>query len=306
MLGVLDGVIDGAGEATLLESLNQLGEMKLNSNPAQSLDANEDAGTASVDVYAMFSSIDYQHSLFASFSDPQFSDFSKIKFWSHENVGGLDEDLSVVATFDDGSPAIIENIIGTGQLLVMTFGWQPSRSQLALSTKFLPLMDSMVNPASESQEGMSISVGDVIPFPPSADATIRQPDGSTVPYRETRDTELMSQPGIYRYTRDGFESRVAVNLAASESQIEAMDSDEFETLGVRLGALTDRERETARELQLRDRELEEHQGLWQWALIATLLFIFVETLWAGLTSRRLLVDQRGDGGTDGVPSTQVT
>jgi hypothetical protein len=99
---------------------------------------------------------------------------------------------------------------------------------------------------------------------------------------------------------------VAVNLAASESQIEAMDSDEFETLGVRLGALADRERETARELQLRDRELEEHQGLWQWALIATLLFIFVETLWAGLTSRRLLVDQRGDGGTDGVPSTQVT
>jgi hypothetical protein len=161
-------------------------------------------------------------------------------------------------------------------------------------------MDSMVNPASESQEGMSISVGNVIPFPPSADATISQPDGSTVPYRETRDTELMSQPGIYRYTRDGFESRVAVNLAASESQIEAMDSDEFETLGVRLGVLT------ARELQLRDRELEEHQGLWQWALIATLLFIFVETLWAGLTSRRLLVDQRGDGGTDGVPSTQVT
>lgn len=305
-VGVLDGVIDGAGEATLLESLNQLGEMKLDSNPTQSLDANEDAGTASVDVYAMFSSIDYQHSLFASFSDPQFSDFSKIKFWSHENVGGLDEDLSVVATFDDGSPAIIEKIIGKGQLLVMTFGWQPSRSQLALSTKFLPLMDSMVNPASESQEGMSISVGDVIPFPPSSDATISQPDGSTVPYRETSGTELMTQPGIYRYTRDGFESRVAVNLAASESQIEAMDSDEFETLGVRLGALTDRERETARELQLRDRELEEHQGLWQWALIATLLFIFVETLWAGLTSRRLLVDQRGDGGTDGVPSTQVT
>ena len=306
VLGVLDGLVDGAGEATLLDALNQIGEMKISSTPAQSRDSNEDAGTASVDAYAMFSSIDYQHSLFASFSEPQFSDFSKIKFWSHENVGGLDGDVSVVATFDDGSPAIIEKMIGEGQLLVMTFGWQPSRSQLALSTKFLPLMDSLVNPARESQEGRSISIGDVFPFPPSADATISQPDGSTVPYREIKDTELMTQPGIYRYSRDGTESRVAVNLAASESQLEAMDSDEFETLGVQMGALSDRDLETARELQLLDRELEENQGLWQWALIAALVFIFVEILWAGLTSRRLMADPRGDGASYGVPTSRVS
>ena len=300
--GTVLGVLDGSGN---LEggSLNRLGDLQLISDRNEPVESN---GVIEPSGYLMFSSIDYQHRLFASFSDPQFSDFSKIKFWSRQKLGGLGQGVNVVATFDDATPAIIEKNVGEGHLLITAFGWQPSRSQLALSTKFLPLIDSMVNPPTDSDNGLEIKVGEGFPFPPAPDAIIIQPDGSTIDYRENGDFAEVTNPGIYRYRREGFESLVAVNLASSESQTDAMDSDEFEALGVELGELADQERETAKELQLRDRELEEHQGLWQWALIAALVIIFVETLWASLVPQSPMSVQGDDGVGGGEPSTQPT
>ena len=77
-------------------------------------------------------------------SDPQYSDFSKVKFWEHQSLRNLEEKVSVVASFDDGDPAILEASIEDGSVVVLAFGWEPAQSQFALSTKFLPLIDSML------------------------------------------------------------------------------------------------------------------------------------------------------------------
>ena len=50
----------------------------------------------------------------------------------------------VVARFDDGDPALLHLRLGAGHLFVLTAGWQKADSELALSSKFVPLLYSMM------------------------------------------------------------------------------------------------------------------------------------------------------------------
>ncbi len=90
--------------------------------------------------YTMWTKIDFEHPLFAPFADPRFNDFTKIHFWKHWQVSSLPENGKTIATYEDESPAIVETNVGTGKLWLLTAGWQPSESQLSLSTKFVPLV----------------------------------------------------------------------------------------------------------------------------------------------------------------------
>ena len=91
--------------------------------------------------YAMLGEVDLRDPLFAPFADPRFSDFTGIHFWKYRHI-----DLASVAQaralakFDSGDPALVEVPVGKGRVLVLTSGWEPQDSQLALSTKFVPLL----------------------------------------------------------------------------------------------------------------------------------------------------------------------
>jgi hypothetical protein len=50
----------------------------------------------------------------------------------------------VLARFDRGAPAVLEVTVGQGRLYVLTAGWTPADSQLALSSKFVPLLWSLL------------------------------------------------------------------------------------------------------------------------------------------------------------------
>ena len=51
----------------------------------------------------------------------------------------------VLARFENGDPAVIEKPTGKGSLVVMASGWNPADSQLARSSKFVPLMMAMLD-----------------------------------------------------------------------------------------------------------------------------------------------------------------
>lgn len=97
--------------------------------------------------YALLGSMDLRHPLLAPFNDPRYSDFTKIRFWRHRRLT-LDEiaakAVQVVARFDSGDPAIIEASRGRGRLVLFTAGWQPRESQLGVSSKFVPLVTTLV------------------------------------------------------------------------------------------------------------------------------------------------------------------
>ena len=219
------------------------------------------------DNYAMFAEIDFRHPLFAPFADPKFSDFTKIHFWRYRKLdpAALAE-ARVVAKFDSGDPALLEMPVGKGRLLVLASGWQPEDSQLAVSSKFVPLLYSLLEMSGAvSTESSQIVVGDVLPGASPA-----------------------VQPGIVSVNKGGRERRVAVNLDPNESRTAPLSADELERLGVpvaqpaaAVGAVAP---PTA---LLQASEAESRQKLWRWFIGAALAVLLLETLLAGWTARRL-------------------
>src|SRR5262249_31499148 len=98
------------------------------------------------DGYALLGQVDFEHPLFAPFADPRFSDFTKIHYWKHRRLnpeqfkGG-----KVLARFDKGDPALLQVPAGKGLVFVLTSGWHPADSQLALSSKFVPFLSSLLD-----------------------------------------------------------------------------------------------------------------------------------------------------------------
>jgi hypothetical protein len=272
ILFVMDASDDASDVLTCIESITN----------DDSLSVKE----ASVKDYAMWSRVDFSSPLFASMADPQFNDFSKIQFWNHRDVSGLEEaDWNILATFDSGAPALAQ----TGNLWLLTTGWQPSSSQLALSTKFIPLIAQLFagNERAASYVAGHV-VGTPLPWSPVEDAELVRADGESSPYEQASDADFIDRPGVYQLRLPGEEPiAFASNLSESESQTDAMDEDTLERLGIRLGEAATAEKLTQATLQLRDRELESNQRLWQWLLLAAIGMLVIETLWGGRYAKRI-------------------
>ncbi|MEZ6122540.1 MAG: BatA domain-containing protein [Planctomycetaceae bacterium] len=280
---------------------------------------------ATVDDYAMLGQIDFQHPLFSSFADARFADFSSIRFWKHRNLSFPEEDRSpgdwtVAAGFDNGQPAIADvRVAESGRLILFASGWHPVDSQLALSTRFPPLITRIVtlsNPAAKDQ--LVQTVGDIIRPEDivSTDRwTVRKPDGTVVTPSEPNDSQspaaansgsavapanpdssamVLNDPGRYvvtGITDDGERSVVLIaGLAASESNTEMLPLGQLQVLGIGAGDVSETsESELSRgspDGQLNSSELERTQKWWRWLLLSGLTCLFVESLWAAQIAKR--------------------
>src|SRR6185503_977942 len=243
------------------------------------------------DGYALLGEIDFQHPLFAPFADPRYSDFAKIHFWKHRRVDTAAlPGARVLAKFDKGDPAIVQVPLGRGSLLLFTSGWAPADSQLALSTKFVPLLYSMLELSGATGVRTSqFTVGDPVPLGPTngASATlVRRPDGRQTPAPSGgrfTDTEL---PGIYTVSSGSVTQRFAVNLDPAESRTEPMLLETLDRLGVPFKAPPPVvAAQAAARARLHAADLEQRQKLWRWLLVAALLVLVMETFVAGRLTR---------------------
>ena len=110
--------------------------------------------------YLLLGEIEFTQPLFAPFASPRYNDFTKIHFWKHRSIKLKDSAKTrIVARFDNGDPALIERSLGAGRVLALLSGWQPEESQLALSSKFVPLIGALLDLAcggTESVEGVTV------------------------------------------------------------------------------------------------------------------------------------------------------
>ncbi len=291
----------GAAGPSLARLLG-LGEVRLSEatasgSPLRSRPEGEGAGGATAERgYGMLTEIDFRHPLFAPFADVRFSDFTKIHFWKHRRVEVADiPKARVLAQFDDGDPAIVEVPVGRGRLLLLASGWNPADSQLALSSKFVPLLYSVLELSGATPPAPSQHiVGDIVPLPTewnqtNASVAVRRPDGSTLTLAAgtTNFTQTL-MPGIYRASAGPATLSFAVNLEAAESRTAPLPVEDLE----RLGAPVQRpvlagSPSAKRKIELQNAELESRQKLWRWFLVATLVVLLTETWLAGRTARRL-------------------
>ena len=256
------------------------------------------AEEAKVGNYAMLGQIDFQHPLFGPFADPRFSDFTKIHFWKYRRVGlSQIPGARVIAKFDNpqADPAILQIPIGPGTIWAFTFGWFPSDSQFALSSKFVPLLYSLLEQSGAIKaQSFQYLVGDPVDlsaFGSGQALTIRKPDGKEVQVPANERFTQTDMPGIYNITSTQPPSQFAVNLAAEESKTAPMPVEILQKLGVPLKVpVQQTSKEVRRAAATREHllatELENRQKLWRWLIVAAVVVLMVETWLAGRLTRR--------------------
>jgi hypothetical protein len=212
-----------------------------------------EASEAVVNDHARLGEIDFKSAVFAPFADARYSDFSGIRFWKYRVLPpGLLEKGKILARFDSGDPAWLSFPLGDGTLHVLTTTWRPADSQLALTTKFPPLLHSLLGRGDGPSGLLLVGHGGI----------------------ET--------PGIHA-TADG---KVAIQIDPAESELTPLPESELRALGLPLDppASTPADRETT--LALSRAEQESRQRLGWWLLTAAAFFFLAETAWAAIAGNR--------------------
>jgi hypothetical protein len=243
--------------------------------------------------YSMLSEIDFEHPLFAPFADPRFNDFTKIHFWKHRRLDlkGI-EKPRVVARFENGDPALVQLAIGKGTLLVLTAGWNPADSQLALSSKFVPLLYGILEQSGSIRlQKTSYIIGEDVPVPAASSGTqvvVAKPDGTEEPVAAGQKFRHTDSPGLYSVRGVEPPFKFSVNLEGDESKTAPMNVEDLQKLGVPVREKNPAVQKMVEKQQqhLQAVELENRQKLWRWLIVTAIMVLIVETWLAGRLTRR--------------------
>lgn len=245
--------------------------------------------------YTMLGEIDYTHPLFAPLADPRYGDFTKIRFWKYRRLEAPQRSR-VLARFDTGDPALISTDLQDGRLYLLTTSWAPADGQLFRSSKFVLLLNRMLEQAvGEVGVQSDYEVGEPVTWPESFAGDqrirIREPEGGSRQLAAgAARFEKTVRPGVYTAEAASKSRKFAVNLAANESKTSPLPLEELESRGVLLahrpqGVSAETLAEQKR--QMRARELEKQQKIWKWLIVAALITLVLESWLAGRTAHRL-------------------
>jgi len=241
----------------------------------------------------MLGKIAFDHPLFAPFAGAQFNDFTKIHFWKYRRIDTkLLGDVRVLARFETGDAAVVEKSDGKGRLVVLASGWQPADSQLARSSKFVPLITSLLEARDPRPlGGQNHVVLDRVPLPAVADSAqalvVHKPSGAVVTaatgaffFSET------DEPGLYTVDTPRGARSFAVNLDPLESKTSPLHVESLEQFGCRLANHSPKSLDHEQLRQMYNMELENRQKLWRWLILAAIGVLIVETWLAGRRRER--------------------
>ncbi len=237
------------------------------------------ASEAVVREYALLAQIDFQSPLFAPFADPRFSDFTKIHFWHHRRLDAAKlPGAQVLASFESRDPAILRIPLGKGGVIVFASSWRPPDSQLALSSKFIPLLHAILDDSSGLPPARAqYFVGDEIILPPGPQSfTMRKPDGTDAPVSAGGKFAGTDLPGIY--VANPGELRFVVNLDPEESRTSPLARDRLAALALPTESENAAPAASAGDgLHATAADTEQRQKLWRWLVLAAVMLLLVET-----------------------------
>jgi len=244
------------------------------------------------DDYRMLADVKTEHPLLKPFADPKLRDFTKLRFWKHRVISAPNhkseiinhKSLETLATFDNGHPAILSARVGKGTLIVLASGWHPSDSQLALSTKFVPLLYGWLAAAGFSHDpAATLFVGDDLPLDAAQPHTITDPTGKTHSLKAGQAFTTV-EIGLHQIQTGSQVQTIAVNLAPEEGRVLPMEPAKLTEHGLKLSAASEADHASATSDQrLTSSDTEQRQHLWWWFLVALLAVLLLETLVAGRT-----------------------
>lgn len=303
-----------ASIAWLKAYLNQGGKAMVWIDPAQPLDGPAASWVASLgyiiegprfqnthdDQFDILSWIDFDHAIFYPMRDMEFNDFTMVHFYQYLQLAAdhSDENSSrVLACFDERRPALIEQTIGDGNLLLWTFAPVLDATNLPRNPKFVPIMFETLNYLIEARrEKVEYAVGEALLWDESladeAGRIVDLPDEAPA-FSLTRESfnqkpPLLTQSGIVQWRSElsDLEFQYAVNIDASESNPAVVLEDAFvRALGSSALVQAYNAEQLAKiQAEQDDRFVKVEYG-W-WALLALLIGLMAEGFYASIVSRR--------------------
>lgn len=235
--------------------------------------------------------ISAEHPLFAPFREVPEA-LNTIRFWQYPR-SDISTGADILARFDDGLPALIEQRSGSGRALTLMLPLDNQQSDFPLQPAYLPFVRQLVSYASGRDAApLWRTTGDSWLLPTTIkDPVVETPTKDLV--RPTADSSgaavHLPDAGIYRAYAERASGEpamaLAVNPPASEAELTAMDTTEL-LLGVRTTESTQGNSASGNvDAPMTVEDMERRQSSWYMLLAAVVLLLLGETL-LGTRGRR--------------------
>ena len=249
--------------------------------------------------------VDYSHPVFELFSGPRSGDVTSARFFRYRAFEVV-ESATVLASFDDGSPALVEQRVGEGRVIFWSSTLDSFWNDLALKPVYLPFVHRLAEHLAEyappspwfatgqvlnlaEQRGLLADAG--LTF---VDLVAVSPSGVRIPVSEGERAGFLTlaEQGFYEIrdatTTEGSPLTLAANVDLSESDLSAIDPEELASslTGRTTGGRDDAEAGPVRVLTSED--LERRQSVWWYLLVLAFGLFVAETVVSNRLSRASL------------------
>ena len=258
--------------------------------------------------------IDYDHPVFDVFNAPRSGDFATARFLRYRRLtvradtgrrtGGIADTASgahVLARFDDGAPALVEQRVGRGKVLVWASTLDSYWNDLPLQPVFLPFVHQVAKYAGRYSGARGwFTAGEVLDLSRHAELTstmsrkdaplvVEAPSGARIRLASAGEGLVpLHEQGFYEIRPDGaargMGQRLAVNLDPAEANLARIDPEELKASvlasgGSGVGAPPSIDAPTREDTERR-------QTIWWYLLALAAILLATETLMSNRLSRR--------------------
>ena len=190
------------------------------------------------------------------------------------------EASSVIARFEDGSPALVETGAGKGKLILFTSTFDSIWNDLPLSPVYLPLVRQIVRYLGEHEDNPWNVAGQAFTVPALEDGSlpaVDSPAGTRLTERTQSSTgDLIVNPketGFYRIRLPQVNDFRAVNTPPEESDLKKLDVTQF-VADITGGDAVQAARDSSAQRTATREEIESGQRIW-WMLLLGALVVFI-------------------------------
>ena len=248
----------------------------------------------------VLATVKYEHPIFAPFKEPNHGDFGKARFYRIFQAVPT-KDATVIASYDDGSPAIFEKPYGNlGRVLCFTSTIDREWNDLPIRAVYLPFLhetikylalkdvdaapnyrvgESVELTVSEDENGDAARRGEIAVFNPDNVETRlqRDADATEVASRGSVFYADTAIPGIYSvHTSGKAPYYFVVNVDTTESDLAARDVEELTSMLKGAADESVAEKPTAELIAQYEEDVEKNQDIWVYLMLAVFALAVTE------------------------------
>lgn len=256
------------------------------------------------DAGGTLSSIDYAHPIFEIFNAPRSGDFSTARFYRYRALTAQ-PGTTTIARFDDGSPALVERLVGRGKLLTWASTFDSYWTNLPLQPVFLPFVHQLGKHAGRYSDPRPwFTAGEVLDLSRHGELTApflsgRAADSTTELVLQAPSGErervtagganhmiTLREQGFYelrgRDTPVGSGRPIAVNVDPTESDLSHLDPQD---MVVAVTSVNGQHESGSDVNAATPQDQEQRQKVWWYLLLGALLLMGIETMLSNRLSK---------------------